>query len=262
MTVQERTRPRIAMSAKGRAVTLDGVKIQRVTDVLNAMDKPALKQWAANAAADLAVDRWDELAELPPSKRLDEIRYAHRRVVKAAQVAGTDVHGYGERLVKGEPVDPPDELRGMVESYARFLDEWRIEPIAVETPVAWTGPAPYAGRSDLWARIGVRDNASALIDLKTGKAVYPETSLQLAAYAHADLWQPDGPDSEQPLPGVDLVYVAHVQADHVDMVPALYAATDNEWRVFRYVQQVSRWQHLRTGLNPEASPFGDPERAA
>lgn len=253
------TTPRLVMSPAGRAASFDGTKVERVTDVLNALAKPGLTQWAADCAADYAVDHWDDLAEQATSKRLTSIRYAHRDTVKRAMAAGTDVHKMGEALVAGEPVEPPDELRGMVEAYARFLDEWRIEPVAIETPVAYTGQAPYAGRADLWATIGKRDNARALVDLKTGKAVYAEVCLQLAAYVGADLWHPNGPDSEQPKPDVDLVYVAHIRADTVDMLPVPAALTAAQWRTFRYVQQVSRWIK-RHGYNGDEVLVGEPEQ--
>lgn len=255
------TGPRLVMSPKGRAAKLDGAPVVRVTDVLNALSKPGLVQWAADCAADYAVDHWHELDGLSTTKRLAAIRYAHREAVDRAKVDGTTVHGFGERLVRGEPVTPPDALRGMVESYARFLDDWQIEPVAIETPVAWSGPAPYAGRTDLHATIGVRDGASALVDLKTGKAVYAETALQLAAYAHADLWQPNGPESETTKPRPDLVYVAHVRADRVDMIPVPAALDPNQWRVFRYAQQLSTWIRAHAGLNAPDPLIGEPEAA-
>lgn len=250
---------RLVMSATSRVAKVDGRPVQRVTTILNALAKPALVQWSADMAANYAIDYWDDLSNAPVTQRLSEIRYAHRARNKSAQLAGTEVHSFGERLVQGESVDPPDELRGMVEAYARFLDEWRIEPISVETPVAFTGNAPYAGRADLWARIGVRDNASALVDLKTGKGVYPEVVLQLAAYLACDLWQPDGPQSETTKPDVELVYVAHITADHVDMHPIPAAKHMQQWRTFRYVQQVSDWLGRHSGFEPSEPLIGEPE---
>lgn len=261
MTSTTTTAPRLVMSPTGRAAKLDTAPVGRVTDYLNTLAKPGLVQWAADMAADYAIDQWDELSELSTTKRLAAIRYAHRDAVKRAAAQGTEVHTYGERLVAGEPVEPPDELRGMVEAYARFLDVWRIEPISVESPVAYTGTAPYAGRQDLTATIGVRDNARALVDLKTGKAVYAETVLQLAAYSFADLWQPAGPESEEPKPACDLVYVAHIRADRVDMLPVPAALGEAQFRTFRYIQQVTRWVRAH-GYGSDEPLIGEPERAS
>jgi hypothetical protein len=249
------------MSEKGRAVRLDGVPVARVTSILDAIGKPALVPWAAKVTAEYAVDHWQELADETISNRLARISRAHHDAKTRAAAAGTTVHGFGERLVAGHPVSPPDELRGMVEAYARFLDEWRIEPVAIETPVAFTGPAPYAGRADLWATIGARDNGRALVDLKTGKGVYPETCLQLAGYLGCDLWQPDGPASEQSKPDVDLVYVAHIRADRVDMLAVPAASSPEQWRTFRYAQQLARWTKTY-GYDGDESLIGEPENAA
>jgi hypothetical protein len=247
---------RLVPKTRGRShyYLLDGERIESVTTVLNALPKQ-LTQWAANCAADFAVENWTELSEEPLSKRLDRIRYAHRDVVSAAALRGTQIHGYGERLVSGDPVEIPDEYRGPSEAYARFLDEWQIEAIATETPVAHID-AGYAGTADLWGTIGVRDGARALIDLKTGKGVYESVVLQLAAYRHAQIWHPAGPESEQPLLRVDLVYVAHVLPDTVRMLPITAGA--DEFRQFRYVQTTSRWL-ARHGFKGDEPLIGDAE---
>jgi hypothetical protein len=245
---------------RGHSYNLDGDRVDGVTTILNALPKQ-LTQWASDAAANYAVEHWSELAEEPLTKRLDRIRYAHRDLVSAAALRGTRIHGYGERLVGGEAVEIPDEYRGPAEAYARFLDEWQIEPIAVETPLASTRHR-YAGTADLWATIGVRDDARALVDLKTGKGVYESTVLQLAAYRYSDLWQPDGPDSEVERgedDDVDLVYVAHVLPDAVRMLPVI--AGPAEFRAFLYVQQTAQWL-ARHGFKGDEPLIGDAELAS
>lgn len=230
--------------ANGHGYLLDGEKIDGVSGVLDTMPKQ-LKQWAADCAANFAVEQWDKLADLPLTKRLDQIRYAHRDVVGEAAARGTDIHGYGEKLSHGEQVEIPDELRGPVQAYARFLDKWEIEPVATEAVVGHTQHR-YGGRGDLWATIGKRDNAFALIDLKTGKNVYESVVLQTAAYDGANVWQPEGPDSEQPYEPVDLVYVAHIGPDDVRMLPVrgtggAVKPGAPEMRTFLYLQQIKHW---------------------
>ena len=237
---------------RGHSYTIDGVKVDGVTTILNALPKQ-LKQWAADTAANYAVEHWSELTEETLTKRLDRIRFAHRDVLSSAALRGTRIHGFGERLVAGEAVEIPEEYRGPAEAYARFLDDWQIEPVAVETPVASVRHG-YAGTADLWGTVGVRDGATALIDLKTGKGVYDEVVLQLAAYRHAELWQPDGPESETTMPTVDLVYVAHVLPDTVRMLPVRAGA--EEFRQFLYVQQTARWL-ARHGFKGDDPLIGD-----
>lgn len=242
---------------RGHGYTLDGRKVPGVTTILNALPKE-LKQWAADCAASYAIDHWDELAATPIARRLDKIRYAYKDVVGAAALRGTQIHTLGEKVVHGESVEVPDEHRGPVEAYARFLDRWQIEPVAVETPVGSDMYGGYGGTADLWATIGVRDGARALIDLKTGKGVYESVALQLAAYRYAQVWQPNGPESEQRLPSdyVDLVYVAHIGSDDVRMLPV--QAGPLEFKQFCYVQQTAKWLDLH-GFRGAEPLIGDAE---
>lgn len=242
------------LEKRGRTYRLDGERVPSVTTILNALPKQ-LTQWSSDMAANYAVEHWDELTEQTLTKRLDRIRFAHRDALNRSAARGTQIHTYGERLVSGEAVEIPDEHRAPAESYARFLDAWEIEAVATETPVVHTR-ARYAGTADLWATIGVRDGARALIDLKTGSGVYESAVLQLCAYRYADLWHPDGAGSEEPLPDVELVYVAHIVGDAVRMLPI--TAGDAEFREFRYVQQTHRWLELH-GFKGEEPLIGDAE---
>jgi hypothetical protein len=127
-----------------------------------------------------------------------------------------------------------------VEAYARFLDRWQVEVIATETPCASTR-WKYAGTADAWAVFGRGELAGArvLLDIKTGRGVYDSTALQLTAYRHCDLWQPDGPDSEQELPPVDAVVVAHILPDTVRLLPV--DADALQFRQFQYLLQTTHW---------------------
>lgn len=229
--------------AHGHGYLLDGEKIDGVSSILDVLPKQ-LKQWAADCAANYAVEQWDTLSDLPLTKRLDQIRYAHRDVVGEAAARGTDVHGYGEKLAHGESVEIPDELRGPVQAYARFLDRFQVEPVATEAVVG-NITNRYGGRGDLWANVGKLD-CWAYIDLKTGKNVYESVVLQAAAYDHAEVWQPDGPESEEPYVPVDLVFVAHIMPDDVRLLPVRGShgapkPSAAEFRTFQYLQQVKRW---------------------
>lgn len=232
------TEPRLKRRnyGRGHGYQLDGEKILGVTTVIDVLDKPALRDWYARQAAERAVNEWDALAELPITERLERIRWGARDRVREAAMRGTEIHTLGDRLARGEDVDVPDQHRGPVEAYARFLDEWQIETIASETPLASTEHR-YGGTADLWATIGVRDNAPALVDVKTGRGIYSEVGLQLAAYRYADVYQPEN-GLEVPVPAVDLVYVAHVLPDAVRMVPVI--ATPRVFRTFLYLLHVKR----------------------
>ncbi len=224
-------------SGRGHWYDVDGRKVDGVTTAISTGFPLNLKQWAADTAANYAIEHWAELSEEPLTKRLDRMRYAHRERLSAAALRGTEIHAYGEQLVHGGDVEIPDEYRGPSEAYAKFLDEWEIEPIATETPVANTEYG-YAGTADLWATIGARGGEPALVDLKTGKRVYESVALQLAAYRNATLWQHDDTEDEN-VPLVESVYVAHVLADAVELVPV--RADAQAFRTFLYVLSTSRW---------------------
>lgn len=239
---------------RGHGYKLDGDKIMGVTTALDVLDKPALRNWFANEAAKRAVNEWDRLSELPLTERLEYIKSGPRDVVHAAALRGTEIHTLGEKLAHGEDVDVPPEHVGPVEAYARFLDLWDIEPIATETPLCHTEHR-YAGTADLWAKIGRRGGAVALLDVKTGKGVYDETALQLAAYRYSNLMQPEA-GVEIETPPVDLVYVAHVLPDDVRMVPV--DAGERTFRLFLYVLTVARerdrwkdWPLVSAAVRPE-----------
>ena len=221
---------------RGHGYKLDGEKIVGVTTVIDVLDKPALRQWYANEAAKRVVDEWDRIVGMAPSERLEFVKYGARDVMRAAALRGTQIHDLGEKVTHGEPVDVPDEHKGPVEAYARFLDEWDIEPIASETPL-FNATHRYGGTADLWCRVGRRDNAVALLDIKTGKGVYDEVGLQLAAYRFSEFIQPEK-GVEIPTPEVDLVYVAHVLPDDVRMVPI--TANEVVFRDFLYILQAYR----------------------
>ncbi|MBM9464633.1 hypothetical protein JL108_14345 [Aeromicrobium sp. YIM 150415] len=224
---------------RGHGYTIDGQKVRGVTSILNALPKPALVNWAANVTAESAVDRWEELADLPPSKRLKELQDARWSTTKAAALRGTQIHDLGERLSHGQEVEVSDELRGPVEAYARFLDEWDVTVTATEAPCGSTTRA-YAGTLDSIARIGRIGDESVMLDLKTGKGVYDDAALQLEAYARCDIWQPDGPESEQPMPEISALYIAHIMPDAVRLVPVI-EDRDQLWRQFQYLQATAWW---------------------
>lgn len=215
---------------------IDGTKVLGVTSVVGVLDKPALIQWAAKQAAELAVNEWDRLGDLPVAQRLEELSRAHRKTSTTAANRGTEIHRYADKLLAGTEVHVPDELAGPVNAYARHLDRWKIEPIAAETPVGHPDYG-FAGTADLWGRVGVRDNAVALLDVKTGKGVYDETGLQLAAYRYSAIMQPEK-GVEIPTPAVDRVYVAHVLTDDVRMLPVV--ADEDVFRTFLYLLQVAK----------------------
>ena len=217
-----------------------GARVPGVTTIIgDGIPKPALINWAANATADAAVNRWDELAGLPPAQRLAALKSARYEDKDRAANRGTQVHMLAERLVNGEQVQAPDEIAGHVEAYARFLDEYQVQPVFIEFSIA-SHKHGYAGTGDLICKLTIprRGVLLALTDLKTNRSgIFGETSLQLSAYRYADVLITAA--GEQPMPEVDDTFAVHVRGDGADLIPV--TTTPDTFRAFLYAQQVARW---------------------
>lgn len=199
-----------------------GHRIPGVTTILgDGVPKPALINWAATATAEWAVDHFDELTEMTPAARLKKLSGARYETTDKAKKRGTEVHGYGERLVKGEKVAGiPDELRGHVEAYARFLDKFEVDPILIEAPVV-NYCIGYAGTLDLVAEITDTkgERRILLLDLKTNeKGIFGETALQLAAYRYAEKYL-DADGNEHDMPEVEGCGAILISSDNAQLIP-------------------------------------------
>lgn len=241
---------RIDTARSHHYVDAAGTRVPGVTTILSGgLPKPALINWAANATAEAAVDRWAELGAMPVGKRLKELQGARYAERDAAAKRGTEIHGFGERLVKGETVDPPPELLGYVEGYARFLDAFQVVPVHVEFGVASYKHA-YAGSGDLIADVMIPryGRQRLLIDLKSNKSgIFGEVALQLAAYRYADvLLSADPNGEEQPMIEVDGCAAVHIRPNGSDLI--LVTATTEVHRTFLYVAQIAAFDKISRDL--------------
>ncbi len=218
-----------------------GQRVPGVTTIIgDGVPKPALINWAANATAEAAINQWDDLAALPPAARLKKLQGARYEEKDTAARRGTEVHAAAEKLLAGQTVQVPDEIAGHVESYARFLDGFKVEPAHVEFS-AISYKWGYAGTADLcaWVQLPDRGRSLLLMDLKTTRSgIFGETALQLAAYRYADKWAgPDGIEFDPPQ--VDYCAGIHVRGDGYDLVPV--EAGEQEHKDFLYALRVGRF---------------------
>jgi hypothetical protein len=220
---------------RGHSYELDGRRVPGVTSILNnGIPKPALVDWASRTTAGYAVDHWDELAKLTPSKRLRDLEEARWQSSRAAMARGTDVHKLAMQLAAGAEVDVPEPLAGHVDAYLEFVNAWQPAEKLVEVPV-FNRAVRYAGTLDLVADLC--DGATWLLDWKTGgTGVFPEVSLQMAAYRYAEFWL-DAKGKEQPMPEIDFVGVVWLRADGFDFYPV--EAGPAAFRTFQYAAQVA-----------------------
>jgi hypothetical protein len=101
-----------------------------------------------------------------------------------------------------------------LDGFSQFVTARRPRFVTSEATV-FSRRHGYAGTLDA---ICVLDGTLTLLDVKTGKSVYPEVALQLAAYAHADfVGHPDG--TERRLPPVAAGAALHLRPGGYELVP-------------------------------------------
>jgi hypothetical protein len=216
-----------------------GARVPGVTTIIgDGVPKPALINWAANSTAEYAVDHWDELGALGPAARLKKLQGARYEAKDEAARRGTEVHRAAEELAAGEEVQVPDEIGGHVDAYARFLDEFDVEPLLVEfscISYRWG----YAGTADLCARLTIEGKrVTVLADVKTTRSgIFGEVALQLAAYRYADKWAV-GNDERDPIV-VDHCVGIHIRGDGYDLIPV--EAGEQEHKDFLYAMRVGQF---------------------
>lgn len=247
----EGIRARRINHGRGHSYELELERVPGITTALNGgYPKPALIEWAGKATAKFTLDHWDELAELPPSERLDRMLRARFEARDTAAVRGTAVHSIAQRLAAGEELDVPEELLGHVDAYLKFVHDWKPEELYVERPV-FSAQWKYAGTPDLFARLV--DGRLWLLDWKTSeKGIFLDHVLQLAAARYADFLL-DENDQVVPVPQVDAAGCVNLRADGYDLVPV--EANAKAHRVFLYVLQVARYaESLREDWIGDALP--------
>jgi hypothetical protein len=226
---------RIRAGSGHRYVDDRGEPVDGVTSVL---PKPDLAGWAARRVAAYALDHWAELVEKTPSERDRLLRGAPWAERDAAAGRGTEIHAHAAALLHGESIEVDEALVGHVDACLAFLDEWNVRAVAVEAMVA-NLKYRYAGTLDLLAQLGDDDEIT-VVDWKTGASgIYPETALQLAAYAHCDLMV-DADGVEVSLPPVARGLAVWIRADGYDAYPVDIG--ESTFRTFLYAQQVAKFK--------------------
>lgn len=190
-----------------RIYKIDGVSYQRVTTCLNIINKPAMISWAGRVAAEAAggllegqlgkdlKEAWEheQGAANTQEKRAQDITDAIDVIVETAKKRpdkekdeaadrGNEIHDWAERVMKeGIEVleEVPPELLIPVKGAVAYIQDYGIEIISAETTV-WDDDYKVAGTFDL---LGWMGDQLVLVDWKSGKGIYWEMALQVAAYS-------------------------------------------------------------------------------
>jgi hypothetical protein len=250
------TGPRNATTLKtgGRFYDWKGERFWSTTTVIGALNKPAIPAWAAKRAAEFAVDQSDNWLGLVRTGQkqaaVDLIKGAPWRERDAAADIGTAVHKAVELYTLGQSMPDiwPEDVAGHMVQFEKFLNAFTPEFFLSEASVYHRGHK-WAGTLDLGANIrdlsGMTDSRlPTILDVKTsnegrqGHGIYPEVSLQLSCYAHAEfVGLPDG--SEAPLPHFDQGAALWLRPDKWAVIPV--RIDDEVYQAFRYVIEAFRW---------------------
>jgi hypothetical protein len=192
-----------------------GVAYPSVTTILKVLDKSdALIPWAAKQTAIHAVELHQSgvlaglLESIGEAGAIKALADRSSWVRDEAARIGTQIHAYADDLVNGRqmPVDDPKIVK-RVELYAEWWQAsgWRLR---LSEAYVVHPTAKYAGTFDLLAYDA--DGKTVLADVKTGRGVYSEAALQLAAYSMAPLVARPSDTHTWPMPSVDRHVILHV----------------------------------------------------
>ena len=240
----------------GHVYALDGRRCPGVTTIIrNSAPAGGLLNWYAKEAAEWAAahaDLHDELGHEAWVKACANAANESRD--KSAQV-GRDIHAAADALVDGQPVDVAPEIADRARLIVNFLDTWRARVLARECVVFHTGHH-YAGQFDLIAELA--DGRRWLLDYKTGKGIFPDVALQLAAYRNAEYLVWDGQDRK--MPRIDATGVVHVTENAWELVPV--DSGPDVWATFVSALPLYRFHGTKFGYDRIGEPLPDPEPIA
>jgi hypothetical protein len=199
-----------------------GEKFVSVTTAIGVIDKPALRSWVGKSVATYAVENLAQVSAVAakdPEGAIELLKGAPwRQSTKAANI-GSAVHAAVEALVLERPMpEPADELKPFMVQFADFLEAYKPRFEMSEATV-YSREHGYAGTLDSIAVIELPlIGGRYLLDVKTGKGVYPEAALQMSAYARGEfIGLPDG--TEAAWPAIDAAAVVHLRPDSFELIP-------------------------------------------
>lgn len=258
-----RSRGKLDSDGGQRQYELDGELYWSVTTIIKGgIPMWRLNQWYQKVIAEAAVDNARELAKIKRRKdgRAQAIKWlcSQPDVIRdKAATRGKAVHRSAEAevleavrrevwaLLHDEPAEPVSED---VLPYLRGFRMWRhaFKPrfLATELEV-YNFRHRYAGTLDNIFEVTLPEGDVIRVcgDYKSGKAIYDDAALQLAAYRNAEIAvaRDKGGNviDREPMTVVDETWVIHLKPDAFEV---FRMRSDAEvFRYFLYAAQVHRW---------------------
>ena len=152
----------------------DTVPYLSVTTVLTIINKPALVYWYGREVYRAML--------VNPALGEQETLAMPYKTSDSAKARGTTVHSIVEAYKQtGEVIETvPDQYKGYAQAFYDFMKDHQIEIVEQEKTV-FDEKNKIAGTLDMYAKIGGKN---VVVDVKTGKDIYNEVTLQLSAYAN------------------------------------------------------------------------------
>lgn len=239
---------------------VDGTRVYRGVDLAGApwelpgwsttagvLDKPGLNIWKNKKIA-FEVGRDEQLQDIV-DKATDERDPILNDAIRSAMDRGTRrrdlgdlVHYWTEKVDLGEATvgQVPDEARGYVQSWENAKTHHGITVVAVEQTV-FNNTHRYAGTFDRAIRMAAYRGV-VVADVKTGDKVWPDTALQISAYAHGEGIYDAELDVALPMPEglrLDVGVVIHLAEDGYELVPLDIATA---WPAVQAIARCWHWQ--------------------
>lgn len=230
-----------------------------VTNALQIMDQPELKQWLMNQTAMAAMLHLPELIGISVDEGVKLIRDKKlpETVRDTAAHVGTAVHTLSDMPLRGSESDAkgfeiPNEVFPYLEAYRGFLgwlDAHGGQIVSSEKAV-WNRTEGYAGTYDRLIQFSCECHLGLwCVDLKTGKHWYDWYGLQCIAYARAEyIVLPDDP-TLYPMPLVDRTGILHLRPDLYDKDVFAnawrlveYPTTDRDYLAFLAALELYKWR--------------------
>lgn len=253
---------------KNHIYSVNEKQVYGVTSITGILGKPALIYWAVNQAINFLK------LNLVPGKALDEVqikqllenaRIAHTKTKNTAADVGTMIHDWVAQYVKAisEKKEPPKrpvnkEMKAAIDGFFRWAKESQLKIIRSEQKV-YHDKWQYAGTLDLE---GIVNGKRAIIDLKTGKSLYPEAFLQASAYLKAR-----EQETGKEYPGGVIIVRLSKRVEEGEKIVEPFEAVrdenvDTHFRCFLNCLQIYRWQikvkreNLIKKINGQTSKIG------
>jgi len=175
---------------------IDGKNFPSPTQILNILDKPAIKFWAVNQTIKYIQDRLDvltrgeiKLEDFNVNEILFGAKREHEKQKEEAGNIGKQTHGFISQFhkaeIKKEKFILPELLDEKIIRAFRRFEEWiKMSNFQVEETekIVISVPKKYAGTLDA---IGKMNDKRVLLDYKTSNGIWDEYHYQACAYRYA-----------------------------------------------------------------------------